>query len=104
MARWLILAALVVSLLGGAQALPAAPAAPAPAPAPAASAGRALAELLAPDGTVRLDSGYSGTLDPAGWSLVPGDGPPRFVPAAPGDENWDARFHRPGANNNIFTA
>src|SRR6476469_3383619 len=72
-----------------------------PTPAMAAPAatlpGRPLAELLNPDGTLNLGTGFNGTLDLAGWQLEGGlGGPPRFVPAAPGDENWDARFTPPG--------
>ncbi len=64
-----------------------------------------LGELIAPDGTLDLDSGFSGSLDPTGWRLVVGeDGAPRFVaddadaptaePASP-DDNWDGRFAVP---------
>ena len=69
-----------------------------------------LEALLQPDGTLDLQTGFSGSLDPTGWTLVsePGQSP-RFVrvsnsgeftngsalnsPAAvPGDEFWDDRF------------
>src|SRR5579859_930354 len=97
-------------------AVPAAGVPPAPVPAPAAPAavtarpadhGRPLAELLNPDGTLNLHTGYRGTLDPAGWQLAQGTaGPPRFVPTTPastlaGDENWDPRFSIPGMNNTV---
>jgi len=69
-----------------------------------AAAGHPLADLLNADGTVRLDSGYSGSLDPAGWQLQPGSGAPRFVPQAPqvaGDENWDSRFYLSGTDDMV---
>src|SRR5207302_6715313 len=64
---------------------------------------RPLAELLNSDGMMNLNTGYSGTLNPAGWQLSGGlDGSPRFVPTAPGDENWDDRFNPPGTNGQVL--
>jgi trimeric autotransporter adhesin len=76
-----------------------------------------LESLLNEDGTLNLKVGYSGSLDPTGWSMEIGlNGQPRFVqegseqsskslispasisansafaPLVPGDENWDDRF------------
>ncbi len=69
-----------------------------------------LGSLLQPDGTLNLQTGFSGSLNPRGWQLVSKPGqPPRFVraseslatvahagpnaPTAPGDEFWDDRFN-----------
>lgn len=59
---------------------------------------RPLAELLNPNGTVNVRSGYRGSIDPRGWRLVnSSDGPPRFAPVgAAGDENWSDQFGFPG--------
>src|SRR5579859_6574555 len=101
----LILLTLRVAPAAGAPSAPAA-AAPAGTAAAPANHGRPLAELLNPDGTLNLHTGYSGTLDPAGWQLAQGTaGPARFVPAAPavaGDENWDPRFTVPGMDNTVW--
>lgn len=84
------------------------------APVPATK-GRPLAELLNPDGAVNLTTGYSGTLDVAGFRMNTGpNGKPRFVAdstatttsapqstlALPSlDHYWDARFAgSPGLN------
>ena len=66
-----------------------------------------LESLLQADGTLNLQTGFSGSLDPRGWTLAskPGQAP-RFVrasesreaaagfepgvPSVPGDEFWDA--------------
>ncbi len=51
-------------------------------PPPAPTTGqRPLAELLQPDGTLDLNSGYRGSLDPTGWRLAGDAAAPRFVPA-----------------------
>jgi hypothetical protein len=77
---------------------------------------RPLESLLRPDGTLNLQTAFSGSLDPAGWTLANGPGlAPRFVhspqarpetqPAAPnapeaiGDALWDDRFDALGLNN-----
>src|SRR5207249_2304042 len=53
-------------------------------------AGRPLAGLLNPDGTLNLSTGYAGSLDPTGWRMeTAAGGRPRFVPAAPGGQSWD---------------
>lgn len=74
--------AVLAVLLVTAVIAPAAQAAPAASADPAAGRGRPLAELIAPDGTVRTDTGYSGTIDLAGWTiagdLVAGEAP-RFT-------------------------
>ncbi len=79
-------------LILGSTAAGSGPARAAVAPARAgAAAGRPLADLLNPDGTVNLHTGFSGSLDTAGWRLTGAlQGAPRFAPLAPGDENWDA--------------
>jgi hypothetical protein len=71
-----------------------------------------LGSMLKPDGTLKVDGTFSGSLDPQGWSMVsePGKGP-RFVPSGskssetpltPGDENWDDRFVPPGTDASIL--
>ena len=69
-----------------------------------------LTSNVQPDGTLNLQTGFSGSLDPRGWRLASEPGqPPRFVrasdpletaahagpdaPTAPGDELWDDRFN-----------
>src|SRR5438552_1792116 len=55
---------------------------PASASPAASQPGRPLAELLNSDGTMNLSTGFSGTVDIAGWQMASGlDGAPRFVPA-----------------------
>ena len=75
-------------------AAPAAPGAPA--------AGLPLENLLLADGTLNLATGYRGALDLRGWQVA-GDleEAPRFVPQAPGDENWLAGYQLPGMNGGI---
>jgi hypothetical protein len=69
-----------------------------------------LKDLLQPDGTLDLQTGFTGSLDPTGWTMVNEPGrPPRFervshlsnmtngstlnsLAAVPGDEFWDDRF------------
>jgi hypothetical protein len=65
-----------------------------------------LEQLLNRDGTLNLENGFRGSLDPTGWQMTTGpNGEPRFVPASaaqpsggaqlmtvPGDANWDGRF------------
>ncbi len=83
---------------GAAPAEAAPPASSPTLPAPS-TAQRPLAELLRPDGTLDLNSGYRGSLDPAGWHLAEDGAAPRFVPAtAPvaGDEYWADGFNVPG--------
>src|SRR5438552_8284624 len=94
----IIIATSLIVLGSGSTLASASPALPA-----ASLPGRPLAELLNPDGTLNLNTGYSGTLNPAGWQLSGGlDGSPRFVPTAPGDENWDARFNPLGTDNLVY--
>ena len=88
---------------------------------------RPLEKLLNADGTLNLKSGFNGSVDPAGWTMVTGaNGQPRFVPAdsggrtragtaygqsspfgrpllVPGDEYWDGGFALPGpgVNGNV---
>jgi len=99
---WLMIATLA------APAVPAAVPAAANDPAPPAltTAQRPLAELLRPDGTLDLNNGFRGSLDPSGWDLSDEpDAAPRFVPSAapadPGDEYWAAGFHVPGMNGAV---
>ena len=76
------------------------PAAGSPPPPTLTTAERPLGELLRPDGTLDLNSGYRGSLDPAGWRLAGDAAAPRFVPAitpaAPGDEYWADGIGLPG--------
>jgi hypothetical protein len=69
-----------------------------------------LSSRLNPDGTLNLETGFSGSLDASGWQMLTGpNGEPRFAPAtermrkfsAAEDENWDDRFGLPGANGNV---
>ncbi|HOX56924.1 MAG TPA: immunoglobulin domain-containing protein [Candidatus Paceibacterota bacterium] len=84
-----------------------------------------LASQLAPDGTLDLTRGFSGTLDARGWTMVaaPGSGP-RFVrsttaspasasgafaggpreSAVEGDNNWDGRFVAPPGVDGVIHA
>jgi hypothetical protein len=70
---------------------------------PAAQAGSRsipLADLLNPDGSLNLDSGFQGALDPAGWRLSVGPGgAPAFTPTKPDQpgplavaDSWQALF------------
>ena len=70
---------------------------------PDGTKGRPVAELLNPDGTVNLGTGFSGSLDMAGYKMASGpNGAPRFVPAVAGDENWDDRFNTLGMSSNVY--
>src|SRR4051812_19027244 len=65
--------------------------------------GRPLAEMLNTDGTLNLGTGFSGSLNMAGWKMASApNGAPRFVPAVAGDENWDTRFHDRGTNSAVY--
>ncbi len=117
-----LLAALVVllALLGSQTAATQAPAlspfgpavaaraASSPQPPALTTAQRPLAELLRPDGTLDLNGGYRGSLDPAGWRLAGGGATPRFVPAtapaAPGDEYWAAGFNPSGLDSSTSSS
>ncbi len=62
-----------------------------------------LGEWLAADGSLALPRGASGSFDATGYRMVSGaDEAPRFVPAAPGDENWVAGFHQAGVNGDVY--
>jgi hypothetical protein len=74
-----------------------------PAQASPPTTARPLAELLNPDGTLDLTSGWRGSLDARSWRLAsaPGEAP-RFAPlAAPGDENWADNFVSPGISGPV---
>jgi K319L-like, PKD domain/Secretion system C-terminal sorting domain len=77
-----------------------------------------LEQMLNRDGTLDLNKGFHGSLDPTGWQMTTGpNGEPRFVPAGaaqqtggatqimtvPGDENWDDRFGAPGTNSTVYS-
>jgi hypothetical protein len=75
-----------------------------PAQASPSITARPLAELLNPDGTLDLASGWRGSLDARSWRLAsaPGEAP-RFAPlAAPGDENWADNFISPGTSGRVY--
>ena len=58
---------------------------------------RPLSDLLNADGTLDLSTGYTGSLDPAGWRMEAGAGSaPRFVSSGSLDQGWDPRFTLPG--------
>src|SRR5688572_12951620 len=78
-----------------------------------------LDSLLNEDGTLDLQSGFTGSADPTGWQMVSEPGaPPRFIkdneareqftskgieaPLAPGDEKWDGRFFAPGVTSTVY--
>jgi len=66
-----------------------------------------LDQILNPDGSVRLEVGFSGALDVQGWQMRTGpDGKPRFLRSAEGgipeDSLWDDTFGYPGMNNVVF--
>jgi hypothetical protein len=58
--------------------------------------GAPLKEFLNPDGTVKTNTGFSGSLDPNGWKMRYGpSGEPRFIEATTSDPNdvyWDSLF------------
>ena len=70
-------------------------------------AGRPLAELVGPDGTLDLGSGFRGPIDPRGWSLISGpEEVPRFAPAdplfeVPDDRNWAGIFNCNGLTGSV---
>jgi hypothetical protein len=74
-----------------------------PAQASPSITARPLAELLNPDGTLDLASGWRGSLDARSWRLASGPGEaPRFAPlVAPGDENWADNFVSPGTSGPV---
>ena len=89
-------------LLAGLLALPPHPRALAAPPQPPPASLRPLEELLNPDGTLNLTTGFHGALDPTGWRMgYAADGMPIFVPAAPaGPANtWHALGS--GLNNSV---
>ncbi|MCB8990519.1 MAG: DUF11 domain-containing protein [Ardenticatenaceae bacterium] len=57
-----------------------------------------LAHLVNPDGTLNLDTGYTGTIDPTGWEMtLDENGRPTFAPAAITDTGaWDTAYGAPG--------
>src|SRR5258707_7117060 len=68
-----------------------------------------LERILKPDGTVRLDGSFHGTLDPTGWHMrTDVDGKPKFVQhvesteTVPEDSMWDVRFGAPGMNGGVY--
>ncbi len=62
-----------------------------------------LAELLNPDGTLRTDTGFSGSLNTAGWTMSTVNGAPRFTPTAQaaGDAQWDNSFGAVGVRGTV---
>src|SRR5437867_12733659 len=65
--------------------------------------GRPLADLLNADGTLNLNTGYAGSLDPRGWRMENSSGGrPRFVASAPGGHEWDSRFTLPGVTGAVY--
>jgi trimeric autotransporter adhesin len=52
-----------------------------------------LREVLNPDGSIDMNRGFSGSVDPSGWRMVNGwKGEPHFIEAVPADSLWDDRF------------
>jgi hypothetical protein len=65
-------------------------------------AARPLGDLLSPDGTLNLPSGFSGSVDAQGWRLVSGPGEaPRFASAASDDIFWADNFGPVGTNDSV---
>ncbi len=93
-----VLVVVLLSSLGAAPARSAEPASP-------ATPARSLGDLLAPDGTLNLTTGLTGSLDPAGYQLVSGDGEaPRFAlvgAESAGDERWAGSFNGLGVNGDV---
>jgi trimeric autotransporter adhesin len=73
--------------------------------APTKLSTKPLESLLNADGTLNLQSGYAGSLDPKGWRMVSKQGEkPRFmrdadVPTLAEDPNWDRKFAAPGLSD-----
>lgn len=75
-------------------------------------AGAPLEHYLNPDGTLNVPAGFTGNIDPSGWTMdVDEAGVPTFRPAAAsaaflaeGDDDWNANrhFNSLGANGNIY--
>ncbi len=71
---------------------------------------RPIEALLNPDGTLKLDEGFSGALDPTGWQMTVGSsGEPRFVPSLAasdtlieGNQYWSDKFGPPGTNGPVY--
>jgi len=63
-----------------------------------------LGEILNPDGTVNLGTGFQGSLDPNGYKMKIGkNGEPIFSPASQlSDTNWDDRFFLVGVNKYVL--
>ncbi|MHC1726203.1 MAG: hypothetical protein AB9866_09385 [Syntrophobacteraceae bacterium] len=55
---------------------------------------QSIGDLLSPEGTMNLKSGYSGSLDLQGYKMLsaPGEAPRFARNAAPGDERWSDSF------------
>jgi hypothetical protein len=95
--RWLALLLVVVLLVSS---LGAAPARVARAEEPPSAESAPLADLLRPDGRLDHSTGFTGSVDPAGYRLVSGPGEePRFAPPgiqAVEDWRWAAGFQSAG--------
>ena len=94
-----VLRTIGAALLATTLVAPAVSAAPSTVADPTPETGRPLAELLAPDGTLRTDTDFAGTVDLAGWSLAGGimaGAAPRFT-RTPGGTAAGARSVRPAA-------
>jgi hypothetical protein len=72
-----------------------------------------LETLLEPDGSLNLNTGFSGSADVKGWTMTTAaDGAPRFVRTGgdsagaplsiPGDERWDAQFAPQGTDGTVL--
>jgi trimeric autotransporter adhesin len=91
-------------------------AAPAASSRPRTETKTSIENFLRADGTLDLHTGFSGTLDVAGFEIASvGDGPPRFrrssAPLAPSsscdpDASWSGDFARPvsGLDNTVYAA
>jgi hypothetical protein len=67
---------------------------------------RSLGSLLNADGTLKLASGFSGSVDAKGWKMVaPGTGQPRFIrqglPPFSDDEKWADGFGVSGLDGDV---
>jgi hypothetical protein len=66
-----------------------------------------LGNLLNPDGTLKTNTGFNGSLDPRGWKMATGkSGAPRFVPSSvtsvPADSAWDNQFALPDLDGTVW--
>ena len=68
-----------------------------------ANSGKHVTELLQPDGSLDLSTGYRGSLDLAGYQVIADmNGALRLAPDAEGDQNWALGYQLPGVDNSVL--